>query len=263
MEKQTGNTHLLKIGDQIVFNKTGVDYNLEAGKVYIPKVDRYTDEINLTFGNSFELPIKLYTPKSDEKFISKVLTSYQNGDKSMGVLLAGTKGTGKTVLTKRIATESKMPILTLDNNFHPSFMQNLFTKLEDTPVCVIFDEFDKMGERYDSDSILRVLDGISSSGKHLVLFTCNNTDMVNEYMLDRCGRIRYYREFEEMSPSMISEILTDKLNDKSEVQPLTDFIVANFGLLSFDNVASFADEVNLFPNETFEDLFSDMNISEK
>ena len=82
-------------------------------------------------------------------------------------------------------------------------------------------------------------------------------------MLDRCGRIRYYREFEEMGPSMISEILTDRLDDKSEVEPLTDFIMANFGLLSFDNIASFADEVNLFPNDTFEELFSDMNISEK
>ena len=130
-------------------------------------------------------------------------------------------------------------------------------------MCVIFDEFDKMGEKYDSDSILRVLDGISSAGKHLILFTCNNVDMVNEYMLDRCGRIRYYREFEEMGPSMISEILTDRLEDKSEVKPLTDFIMANFGLLSFDNIASFADEVNLFPNDTFEELFSDMNISEK
>ena len=263
MEKQTNNTHLLKIGDEIVFSKTGVDYELEAGKVYVPKVESYTEEINLTFGSSFDLPTKLYTPKSDEKFINKVLTSYEAQDKAMGVLLAGTKGTGKTVLAKRIAKMSNMPILTVDNTFHPSYMRKLFNKLENTPMCVIFDEFDKMGERYDSDQILRVLDGISSSGKHLILFTCNDVDMVNNYMLDRCGRVRYYREFDEMGPSMISEILTDRLNDKSEVRPLTDFIVANFGLLSFDNVASFADEVNLFPNETFEELFSDMNISEK
>lgn len=263
MEKNTNNTHLLKMGDTIVFSKTGVDYELEAGKVYVPKVDCYTDEITLNFGSEFSLPTKLYTPKNDEKFIKKILTSYNAQDKTMGVLLSGTKGTGKTVLAKRIAKEANMPILTMDNTFHPSDIRKLFNKLENIPVCVIFDEFDKMGEKYDSDSILRVLDGISSAGKHLILFTCNNVDMVNEYMLDRCGRIRYYREFEEMGPSMISEILTDRLDDKSEVEPLTDFIMANFGLLSFDNIASFADEVNLFPNDTFEELFSDMNISEK
>ena len=66
-----------------------------------------------------------------------------------------------------------------------------------------------------------------------------------------------------MGPSRISGIWTDRLNDNSEVGPLTDFIMANFGLLSFDNMASFGDEVNLFPNDAFEELFSDMNISEK
>ena len=47
MEKNTNNTHLLKMGDTIVFSKTGVDYELEAGKVYVPKVDCYTDEIKI------------------------------------------------------------------------------------------------------------------------------------------------------------------------------------------------------------------------
>lgn len=263
MEKTKRETHLLKLGDSIVFGKTGVDYNLEPGIVYVPKVEHYTEEISLLFGNALTLPGKLYTPTSDQKFIDKVLYGYSVSEKTMGVLLAGEKGTGKTVLAKQIATVSNLPILTVDNTLPPNYLKQLFSKLENTPMCVIFDEFDKLGERYDSDQILRVLDGISSSGKHLILFTCNNPEAVNEYMLDRCGRVRYYREFDEMSPSMINEILSDRLEDKSEAKPLTDFITKNFGLVSFDNVASFADEVNLFPNETYEDLLKDMNISTK
>ena len=263
MEKTKNETHLLKIGEDIMFGKTGVDYQFEIGTVYVPGLDPRSGELKLNVGNSLTLPEKMYITKNDDKFTKKVLKSYEDAEKTLGVLLAGTKGTGKTVMAKQIAKLSELPILTIDNNLHPSYLKELFSKLENTPMCILFDEFDKFGERYDSDQILRVLDGVSSSGKHLLVFTCNETDEVNEYMLDRCSRIRYYREFDEMSPSMISEILNDRLNDKSETKPLTDFIVKNFGLVSFDNVASFADEVNEYPDATFEELFEDMNISTK
>jgi len=263
MEKTAKETHLLKIGDAIVFGKSGVDYTLEPGTVYVPKVDYMSEEIQLNFGNSLTMPEKMYIPESDKKFVNKVLDSYALSTRTMGVLLAGLKGTGKTVMAKHIAKQSNLPILTVDNSLHPNFLKTLFTKLENTPMCIIFDEFDKLGERYDSDQILRVLDGISSSGKHLVLFTCNETENVNAYMLDRCGRIRYYREFDEMNPSMITEILTDRLVDKSEAKVLTDFIVKNFSIVSFDNITAFVDEVNNYPNDTYEELFRDMNISPK
>ena len=66
-----------------------------------------------------------------------------------------------------------------------------------------------------------------------------------------------------MSPSLIQKILEDKLNDRDEVKSLTDYIVSNFGVVSFDNVVSFADEVNEYPNKTYEELFRDMNLSSK
>lgn len=257
------NVQLLKLGDNIIFGKTGIDYQFESETVYVPHVDRMTDEISLKISSKLQLPEKLYTPKSDGRFIEKVLKSYNSASKTMGVLLAGEKGTGKTVMAKQIAVQSGLPILNIDNSLRPCYLKNLFAKLEETPMCVIFDEFDKMGENYDSDYILQIFDGIASSGKHLLILTCNDTDGINSYMLDRCGRVRYYREFDEMSPSMVTEILNDRLNDKKEVSSLTDFIVENFGLVSFDNVASFADEVNNYPTDTFEDLFKDMNISSK
>lgn len=263
MENKTKNVHLLKIGESIVFGKSGVDYELEPGKVYTVKVDGYSDEVSLVIANTISLPDKLYVTKQDRKFIDKVINTYSASSNTIGVMMTGTKGTGKTVMAKEIAIESNLPIITLDNNTHPRFLKQLFSKLEDVPVCVIFDEFDKLGERYDDNMLLQVFDGVSSTGKHLVLLTCNNTEDVNEFMLDRCGRVRYYREFTEMSPSMIQEILTDRLNDKSEVSALADFIIANFKLVSFDNIASFADEVNAYPNDTFEELFEDMNISSK
>jgi hypothetical protein len=62
---------------------------------------------------------------------------------------------------------------------------------------------------------------------------------------------------------MIETILTDKLDDKDKVKPLLDFIQEKFGVISFDNVISFINEVNDYPDDSFESLFEDMNLSEK
>ena len=127
----------------------------------------------------------------------------------------------------------------------------------------MFDEIDKLGEDYDDDYLLKILDGANSSGKKLMLCTCNDAEDINEYLIDRCSRIRYWREFDELSASMIQNILEDKLNDKEEIKPLTDFIIENFAVVSFDNIASFVDEVNEYPTTSFEELFKDMNLSSK
>ena len=118
-------------------------------------------------------------------------------------------------------------------------------------------------EDYDDDYLLRILDGANSSGKKLVLCTCNDEDEISPYLKDRCSRIRYWKKFDEISASMIQEVLEDKLTDKTEVKPLTDFILEEFGVASFDNINAFVDEVNAYPNETYESLFNDMNLTSK
>ena len=58
-------------------------------------------------------------------------------------------------------------------------------------------------------------------------------------------------------------LFRSKLNDKKEVESLTDFIKDNFEICSFDNIASFINEVNNYPTTTFEELFEDMNLTPK
>lgn len=258
------NQTLLKVGENIVFAQHGIDYSMKSGSVYTVSYDAYSDEIQLHEAPNLQLPSKLYVLEEDKKFMNKVLNYHKKNKNGItGVMLAGLKGSGKTVMAKEIAINSGLPILLIDNSFRPSKLTKLFNKLQNIEMCVIFDEIDKLGEDYSDDYMLRVFDGISSSGKHLVLATCNDKKQVNEYLLDRCGRIRYYREFEEMGSKMITSVLRDKLNDKKEVDSCTEFIIKNFNVISFDNVSSFADEVNDYPTETYESLFADMNISSK
>ena len=178
-------------------------------------------------------------------------------------MLAGLKGSGKTVMAKVIANNSGLPIINIDKTIRPYILRNLVEKLGDTSVCFLFDELDKVLEDYDDSVLLQVLDGSDTKGKHMILFTCNNDNEISEYLIDRCSRIRYWREFDEMSPSLIMEVLNDKLNDKKEVKSLTDFIKDNFEVCSFDNIASFVKEANDYPTVTYEELFEDMNLSSK
>lgn len=256
----------LKVGKSInfKFNTEGLEYDLTPGMVYNISVDRYTDTISLEETSGLSLPSKVYCTQRDERFIDKVINSYNLSESGFtGVMLAGLKGAGKTIMAKMIANKSGLPIINIDKNIRPYILRNLVEKLGDTSVCFLFDELDKVLEDYDDSVLLQVLDGSNTKGKHMILFTCNNDDEISEYLIDRCSRIRYWRKFDEMSPSLIMEVLNDKLNDKKEVESLTDFIKDNFEVCSFDNITSFVKEANNYPTTTFEELFEDMNLSSK
>ena len=256
----------IKVGEKILFKPStdGLDYDLEAGKVYNLNIERYSGDITFEVAPSLELPTKVYTTEDDERFVKKVLEQYGNIESGvLGVMLSGLKGSGKTVTVKNIANKSNLPIILIDKGFAPYQFKNLFSKLGDVEACFIFDEVDKLGEDYDDTFLLQVLDGANTTGKKLMLFTCNDEDEINQCLIDRCSRIRYWKKFDEMSASMSETILKDKLDDKGKVKPLLDFIQEKFGVISFDNVASFINEVNDYPNDSFESLFEDMNLSEK
>lgn len=256
----------LKVGKSInfKFNTEGLECDLTPGIVYNINVDRYTDAISLEETSGLSLPSKVYCTQRDERFIDKVINSYNLSESGFtGVMLAGLKGSGKTVMAKVIANKSGLPIINIDKNIRPYILRNLVEKLGDTSVCFLFDELDKVLADYDDSVLLQVLDGSDTKGKHMILFTCNDEDEISEYLIDRCSRIRYWRKFDEMSPSLIMEVLNDKLNDKKEVKSLTDFIKDNFEVCSFDNIASFVKEANDYPTVTYEELFEDMNLSSK
>lgn len=256
----------LKVGNNInfKFNTDGLEYDLIPGTVYNIIVDSYTDTVSLQESSKLPLPSKVYCTSRDERFIDKVVNSYNLSESGFtGVMLAGLKGSGKTVMAKMIANKSGLPIVNIDKNIRPHILRNIVEMLGDTSVCFLFDELDKVLEDYDDSFLLQVLDGSDTKGKHMILFTCNDDSEISEYLIDRCSRIRYWRKFEEMSPSLIMEVLNDKLDDKKEVKSLTDFIKDNFEVCSFDNIVSFVNEANNYPTTTFEELFEDMNLSSK
>lgn len=255
-----------KVGDTLSFkpNTQGLESNLENGTVYNIVVDRYQDTISLKETHPLQLPAKVYSTERDDKFVNKVINAFNNSEKGFtGAMLTGLKGSGKTITAKRIANSSSLPIISINNWVAPRYIERIIENVGDTSICFLFDEFDKLSEDYNVSALLKILDGVPTCGKHMIIFTCNDDEDINEYLKDRCSRIRYWRDFDCLSTSMINEVLEDKLNDKKEVKSLTDFILSNFETVSFDNVLSFVEEVNANPTDTFEELFTDMNLASK
>lgn len=254
-------SEFIKVGERIINKPTGLDYDLVNGKVYNLKWDRYNGVSYFEEDGSLSLPSKVCTTKSDDIFIKRVNTYFQKTSKlSTGVMLSGIKGTGKTVMAKVIAKNSNLPIIIVDEDYPTGRINDFFRKFE-TPVTIIFDEVDK---HWDTENLLGWLDGVQTNAKKLVLFTCNNEDRVNDYLKDRCSRVRYIRHFEANDNArFLREILRDKGIAEDNIENTYTFIVNNFGLLSIDNILSFIDEKLLFPELSNEEIFNDMNISSK
>ena len=254
-------SEFVKVGNKIINKPVGFDYDLIDGKIYNLKYDRYGVGAYFEEDGTLNLPKKVYSTLNDKIFISRVNRYFNNTDKlSTGVMLSGIKGTGKTVMAKVIASNSKLPVIVVDEDFPTSQINDFFRKFTH-PVAVIFDEVDK---RWDTEELLGWLDGVQTNAKKLVLFTCNNEDRVSNYLKDRCSRVRYTRHFDANDNArFLKEILKDKGITEDKIEETYDFIVNNFRLLSIDNILSFIDEKLMFSDLTNEQILKDLNISLK
>ena len=183
----------LKVGKSInfKFNTEGLECDLTPGMVYNISVDRYTDAISLEESSGLSLPSKVYCTQRDERFIDKVINSYNLSESGFtGVMLAGLKGSGKTVMAKVIANKSGLPIINIDKNIRPYILRNLVEKLGDTSVCFLFDELDKVLADYDDSVLLQVLDdgritdsqGRTVDFKNTIIIMTSN--LGSQYLLD-------------------------------------------------------------------------------
>lgn len=251
-------TEFIKIGDRLVIKPQGADYDLIPGKVYDLSYDRYMGDDVFKENGELSLPSKVYTSKKDEFFKKRVLTYFNNAfTDTTGVMLAGTKGTGKTIMAKVLAKESNLPIIIVDPQYPEHRLIKYFKQIS-TPVCILFDEVDKS---FDTEKMLDFLDGLQKTSKKLVIMTCNNLHKVSEYLQDRCSRIRYLRKYTTDDNLEFLDVLINDMGIKN-VEEVSKFCRENIRLLSMDNIVAFLNEIKMLEDEdiTLEEIISVMNI---
>lgn len=250
-------SEFLKLGENIIVKPKGSDYDLINGKVYDLSYDRFEGP-KLKENGELNLPSKIYKSKKDEVFIERVLNYHKSSDKNTtGVMMAGIKGTGKTIMAKVLAKESNLPIIIISSDFPASRLLPYFKKFKQE-VCIILDEVEK---NYCTEDLLGFLDGVEKTCKKLVLMTCNNISEVNEYMQDRCSRIRYLRKYRNDANLEFLPMIVEDLKIKNP-EKVIEFCKKEIKLLSIDNIFAFLQEIKLLEdtNDNLDDIISILNI---
>ena len=197
--------------------------------------------------------------------VSKVLDSFEKLNRSLGIILSGDKGIGKSLFAKLLAVEAMkkgIPLIVVD-----TYVPGIASYLEsiEQEVMVLFDEFDKtFGEVHSKEGdaspqaqLLSLFDGLSG-GKKLFVITCNDLRNLNDYLINRPGRFHYHFRFEYPSSNEIREYLQDKLepDQYGEIENVISF--ANKVSLNYDCLRAIAFELK--NGHKFKDAIKDLNI---
>ena len=220
--------------------------------IYELEVNQKTNEFYLSkLLDKFTFNYKIYGIETD--FINRINKTYLNTKNNLGILLNGIRGTGKTVTSKLICNKLNLPVIIINNNWEdiPSFINSI---KED--IIIFFDEFEKVYNEKDH-SLLPLMDGVRDNGfRRVFLFTANNLT-INENLLYRPGRIRYFKCYEDLPLSIIKEIIDDKLIHIELKDKLIKFL-SKVHTISIDILKSIIEEMNIHKEspESFVDIFN-------
>ena len=204
----------------------------QFGNMFLEKID------------SFAAPKKIYGDIL--KNAERILRTYKLRDASTGVMLAGEKGSGKTLLSKQICIDAAMheyPTIVINSPWKGDSFNQLLQSIEQ-PCVVLFDEFEKVYDRDDQESILTLLDGVFPS-KKLFILTCNDKWRIDAHMRNRPGRIFYMLDFKGLESAFIEEYCEDNLADRQHIKTICK--IANmFGEFNFDMLKALVEEMNRY-----------------
>ena len=197
--------------------------------------------------------------------LHKVMNAFQNFDRSLGVILSGKKGIGKSLFAKMLCKEAVAngyPVIIVDTAI-PGI--SAYLESIEQEAVVLFDEFDKTfaANRMSESSfnpqteLLSLFDG-TAGGKKLYVITCNDINKLNVFLVNRPGRFHYHFRFEHPTSEEIAVYLRDKL--VPEYYGEIDSVVS-FSLrvpLNYDCLRAIAFELNT--GLAFKEAIKDLNI---
>jgi len=248
---KTGNASSLKctqasdIRKELHVGTHEVRFNRCSGEYYLEQID------------DLKISCKLYGKTTHHA--NRILSTFEYRSASTGVLLSGEKGTGKTLLAKRISIDAAakgIPTIVINQAWLGDGFHQLMQMITQ-PVIVLFDEFEKVYKE-DQDQLLTLLDTIYSS-KKLFLFTINDPWSVNSHVINRPGRIFYFIKFDGLDAHFIREYCEDVLEAKEHI-PMICIMSGFFHAFNFDTLKAMVEEMNRY-GETPTQILTMLNIN--
>ena len=231
----SGDTVLLRTPGEGVFNVVKSPNPMDA-RIGLQRI-----------GDTFEFNFKIYELGCEEmlRTIKKTWESdvFVKGEKNLGVIFNGLKGTGKTLSAKMLCNALGLPVVIVQYPYEGlvNFLQSLCFE------CVVFiDEAEKTFKKgEDDDVLLRLIDGVYNQTRKLYILTTNQLTL-NDNLLGRPGRIRYRFEFGNLLPKAVKDYIDDNLLPEYAGQ--RESILEQVDLLeisTIDILKALVDEVNI------------------
>lgn len=227
---------------------------LPAGN-YIIKKDQFGKFFFEQIEN-FEFKTKRYG--DNVKNTDRILSTFQSREVSTGVMLAGEKGSGKSLLAKTLSIrgyELDIPTIVINAPWCGDEFNKLIQDIKQ-PAIVLFDEFEKVYDREEQEHILTLLDGVFPTKKLFVL-TCNDKYRVDSHMRNRPGRIFYMLDFKGLDTEFIREYCQDNLKNTAYIDKICN-ISSLFSQFNFDMLKALVEEMNRY-NESPEESLKMLN----
>lgn len=195
--------------------------------------------------------------------IDKLLRSYDAFSRSLGLILSGDKGMGKSLfvqLLSEAAIAKGLPVIIV-NKAIPGVGE--FIEKIDQEVLVVFDEFEKIfpirseGGAESQEDLLGLFDG-TSQRKRLYAITVNKVFGLSDYMLNRTGRFHYHLRFDYPTAEETAVYLKDKVKPAyvDEIKQVVAF--SRRVKLNYDTLRAVAFELN--QGYPFTEAIDDLNI---
>lgn len=218
---------------------------------YIIKQDMFGN-LFLEQTGDFEYKGKLYGDTG--RNADRILNTFDSRSASTGVLLNGEKGSGKTLLAKTLSmrgAEKGYPTILINSAWKGDAFNKLIQSIEQ-PCIVLFDEFEKVYDSSEQESILTLLDGVFPSKKLFVL-TCNDKWRIDSHMRNRPGRIFYMLDFKGLAVEFIREYCEDNLENKSHIESICK-ISTLYDAFNFDMLKALIEEMNRYDESPQESM---------
>lgn len=214
--------------------------NTNKGKIYKihPSKDNKLSKVELEYvGEKYTLPEKVYG--DIDKYATILWNDFAKPGGRASALLVGKAGTGKTMFCKylsNIALDKGVDVYILEGKSHNQDVINYLSLINNG--IVFIDEFGKQFGWSKQDLLLSLL--TDTERKRMFLFTENYMDSINEFILNRPGRIKYYFDFDILKKETIEEYCDDHKVSKDIREALLD-LNANKPVFCFDHMVTIID----------------------
>lgn len=144
------------------------------------------------------------------------------------------------------------------NNIFPGIVDAINSIKQD--VIIFIDEYEKIfKERHE---LLTIMDGVLTTEHRKFFILTTNETYINDNLIQRPGRIRYFQTFGNLKPSVVEEIVDDFLIHTRFKNDIIKFI-SSLELITIDIIKSIIEEVNIHEEspEDFKDIFNCKKIS--